>query len=117
MVGQNKIFYALCFNFVSFVSYVKDSIINIVVFSELAPRPIQSISRNVVCLMCVCVMSPPLTTGNKSAGDFWLKCVLLKLQNYKPFVIPVLHGSIGGSRWDLFSGGKRVAELYGSIST
>ena len=28
--------------------------------------------------------------------------------------IPVLHSSMGGSRRDLFSGGKRVEESYGS---
>ena len=27
--------------------------------------------------------------------------------------IPVLHDSIGGSGWDLVSGGKRVGELHG----
>ena len=27
--------------------------------------------------------------------------------------IPVLHDSIGGSGWDLISGGKRVGELHG----
>ena len=29
------------------------------------------------------------------------------------FGIPVLHDSIGGSGWDLISGGKRVGELHG----
>ena len=27
--------------------------------------------------------------------------------------IPVLHDSVGGSGWDLISGGKRVGKLHG----
>ena len=41
--------------------------------------------------------------------------------NYHPlrniFSIPVLHDSMDGNRWDRFSGGKRVEELYYSISS
>ena len=39
-------------------------------------------------------------------------CIYILFYN-KKFGIPVLHHSIGGSGWDLISGGKRLGELLG----
>ena len=41
----------------------------------------------------------------------------LEKQVIKKIGITVLHDSMGGNRWDWFSGGKRVGELYGYIYT
>ena len=48
--------------------------------AELAPRPIQSSSRD-VCIKCAIKMFPPSTTGTERAVDFWAKSVSLKLEN------------------------------------
>ena len=56
---------------------LKENTMALNIFTESAPRPIQSLSRD-VCLLFVC-LSPPSATGTGWTGDFWSKSVLLKL--------------------------------------
>ena len=51
-------------------------------FTELAPRPIQSISCHFCVSVCwVVCLSPPCNFLTEWNGDFWLKRVFLKLLN------------------------------------
>ena len=82
-----------------------------------------------LCLKCGALH---VQIGNKSDSTvnkrLWEKELLLprchvskRKKTTKPlkkltfFGIQVLQGFMGGSRWDLISGGKSVGELYGSI--
>ena len=50
------------------------------IVAESVPRPIQSISCNIFCCLCVC-LSPPRVPRIAWTGDYWSKSVLLKLLN------------------------------------